>query len=80
MLEIARYSNVERNLGRVGIEPTTLGLKVSRAVCLWEADSVETTRNLIETTMADASRNEFFEADAQHAGARGMPALGAVSA
>jgi hypothetical protein len=52
----------------------------SRAVCLWEADSVETVRNLIESTTGDASRNEFFEADAQHAGARGMSALGAVSA
>jgi hypothetical protein len=52
----------------------------SRAVCLWEADSVETVRNLVESTMGDASRNEFFEADPQHAGALGMSAIGAVRA
>jgi hypothetical protein len=52
----------------------------SRAVCLWEADSVETVRNLIESTVGDASQNEFFEADPQHAGARGLSAPGAVSA
>jgi hypothetical protein len=52
----------------------------SRAVCLWEADSVETVRDLLESTTGDASRNEFFEADPQHAGALGMSAIGAVRA
>ena len=51
----------------------------TRAVCLWEADSVETVRNLIESTTGDASRNEFFEADPQHAGARGLSTHGAVT-
>jgi hypothetical protein len=49
----------------------------SRAVCLWEADSVDTVRDLVESVTGDASRNEFFEADSQHAGARGLsPAAG----
>ena len=46
----------------------------SRAVCLWEADSVDTVRNLVETVTGDASQNEFFEADPQHSGARGLSA------
>jgi hypothetical protein len=52
----------------------------SKAVCLWEADSIETVRDLVGSVMGDASRNEFFEADTQHPGALGMSALGAVSA
>lgn len=50
----------------------------TRAVCLWEADSVDTVRDLIESATGDASRNEFFEVDPQHAGARGLSAISAV--
>jgi hypothetical protein len=50
----------------------------SRAVCLWEADSVDTVRDLVDGITGDASRNEFFEADPHHMGARGLaPAAGA---
>lgn len=52
----------------------------SRAVCLWEADSVDTVRKLVDEVTGDASRNEFFEADPEHAGALGLsgtPAAGA---
>jgi hypothetical protein len=45
----------------------------SRAVCLWEADSVEAVRNLVDGTVGDASRNDYFEADSRHAGALGLP-------
>jgi hypothetical protein len=49
----------------------------SRAVCLWEADSVDTVRDLIDSVTGDASRNEFFEADPQHMRALGLsPAAG----
>jgi hypothetical protein len=52
----------------------------ARAVCLWEADSVDTIRNLVDEVAGDSSRNEFFEADPEHAGAVGLsgaPAAGA---
>jgi hypothetical protein len=45
----------------------------SKAVCLWEADSVDTVRQIVEGAAGDSSRNEFFEVDPQHAGARGVP-------
>lgn len=52
----------------------------SRAVCLWEADSLETVREIVDTVAGDASKNEFFEADPQHVGARGLSAAAGVSA
>lgn len=45
----------------------------SRAVCLWEADSVESVRQLIEGATGDASNNEFFEVDTTHANVLGLP-------
>jgi len=39
----------------------------SKAVCLWEADSVERVRGLVEETTGNASSNEFFEVDEQRA-------------
>jgi hypothetical protein len=45
----------------------------SRAVCLWEADSVDAVRELVDGAVGEYSRNEFFEVDSQHAGARGLP-------
>jgi hypothetical protein len=46
----------------------------SRAVCLWEAESVDAVRQLVDSGVGDTSRNEYFEVDAQHAGALGLPA------
>jgi hypothetical protein len=51
----------------------------SRAVCLWEADSVDTVRQLVDGSVGDYSRNEFFEVDAQHPGIRGLPAEATAS-
>jgi hypothetical protein len=45
----------------------------SRAVCLWEADSVDAVRGLIQSVSGDASDNEFFEVDTRHANALGLP-------
>jgi hypothetical protein len=45
----------------------------SRAVCLWEADSVETVRSLVDGMAGDASMNEFFEVNEQHEWTRGIP-------
>lgn len=49
--------------------PSTDG---SAAVCLWEADSVERVRTLVEATVGSHSTNTFFAVDA--ANARGLPA------
>jgi hypothetical protein len=45
----------------------------SRAVCLWEADSVETVQSLVDGMAGDAARNECFEVDEQHPGTTGLP-------
>jgi hypothetical protein len=44
------------------------------AVCVWESDSVDTVRGLLDDQVGTASRNELFEVDTQHAGATGLPA------
>jgi hypothetical protein len=43
----------------------------SRAVCLWEADSSEAVKELVENTVGDSSDNEFFEVNAENA--QGLP-------
>jgi hypothetical protein len=47
----------------------------ARVVCLWEADSVGSVRELVDSTVGDASRNEFFEVNAGHPAALGLPAV-----
>ena len=34
--------------------------EVSKAVCLWEADSVETIRDLVDGVLGPYAQNEFF--------------------
>jgi hypothetical protein len=43
----------------------------SRAVCLWEADSLNDVRELVEGTVGDVSKNEFFEVN--DGNAQGLP-------
>ncbi len=43
----------------------------SRAVCIWEADSIDTLRRFIEAKVGHASRNEYFEVENKEA--VGMP-------
>jgi hypothetical protein len=51
----------------------------SRAVCLWEAESIEKVRSLIEEGIEGVpglgpfSNNEFFEVDPKHPIAVGLP-------
>jgi hypothetical protein len=44
--------------------PSTDG---SKAVCHWEAESVESVRTLVDGTTRDASNNQFFEAKIEDA-------------
>lgn len=41
------------------------------AVCLWEADGVDTVRSLVEKTVGSSSNNTFFAVDASNA--MGLP-------
>jgi hypothetical protein len=44
----------------------------SRAVCLWEADSLDTVQKIVEENVGQFSQNEYFEINAENA--RGLPA------
>ena len=35
----------------------------TRAVCVWEADSIEAVRNVLEPMSAGVSRNEYFQVE-----------------
>jgi hypothetical protein len=52
----------------------------SKAVCLWEADSIEAVRQVVEGGVGDSSRNQFFEVDPQHPGTRGLPTQSTATA
>jgi hypothetical protein len=39
----------------------------SRAVCLWEAESLGAVRDLVEATVGPYGTNEYFEVDARNA-------------
>ncbi len=43
------------------------GPEVSKAICLWEADSVEVVRDLVDGAIGQYSRNEYFSVDEQTA-------------
>lgn len=43
--------------------------------CLWEGNSLEEVRDYVDATMADSSRQAYFEVDAELA--RGLPDLAA---
>jgi hypothetical protein len=42
----------------------------SRAVCIWEADSVDTLRGLLEPLISPISRNEYFQIENREGFAR----------
>lgn len=44
----------------------------TRAVCIWESDSVDTVKNLVEGAAGEISDNEYFAVDADNA--QGLPA------
>ena len=43
----------------------------TKAVCLWEADSLDAVRELVGGTVGDAAENEFFLVDDSRA--QGLP-------
>jgi hypothetical protein len=47
-------------------------MDMSKAVCLWEADSLETVKNLVDSTLGSTAKNEFFAVDTTQA--RGLQA------
>ena len=43
----------------------------TRAVCIWESDSVDTVRDLVDGAAGEISNNEFFEVNSGNA--QGLP-------
>lgn len=43
----------------------------TRAVCLWEADTVDSVQNLVDSAVGQHSKNEYFEINADNA--MGLP-------
>jgi hypothetical protein len=43
----------------------------SKMVCVWEADSADSVRKIVDDTVGDSSSNEFFEVDTEKAS--GLP-------
>ena len=50
----------------------------SSAVCLWEADSIDSLRNYLDPATAGMSENTYFEVDAERA--MGLPEAAAAGA
>jgi hypothetical protein len=50
----------------------------STAVCLWEADSIDSLRNYLDPATAGVSENTYFEVDAERA--MGLPEAAAAGA
>jgi hypothetical protein len=48
------------------------------AVCLWEADSIDSLRNYLDPATAGAAENTYFEVDTQRA--MGLPEAAAAGA
>jgi len=42
-------------------------MDTSKAICLWEADSLETVKNLVDAALGSTAKNEFFEVDTKNA-------------
>jgi hypothetical protein len=43
----------------------------TRAVCVWEAGSLDTVKQQVEDTVGEASNNEYFQVNPQNA--QGLP-------
>jgi hypothetical protein len=43
----------------------------TRGICIFESDSVDTVRNLVDSATSQISRNEYFAVDEQNA--QGLP-------
>jgi hypothetical protein len=43
----------------------------TRAVCVWEADSMDAVKQVVEENVGDFSSNEYFEVNAENA--QGVP-------
>ena len=52
----------------------------SKATYLWEANSVETVRNLVDGALGSSSRNEFYAVDEQMARGLQRSTAGAAAA
>jgi hypothetical protein len=77
---IHRIAEPEAFWGQVESTPIPEGIRLhsalpnqegNKAVCLWEGDSLDSVRTLVEETVGQVSDNEYFEVDP--ARAQGLP-------
>jgi len=52
----------------------------TRAVCLWEADTTDDVRNVLDSQVGEASVNELFEIDSANPAMMGLPASAGATA
>lgn len=64
-------SETPAGLRPVQFLPSTGG---DAAVCLWEADSIESLSRYVDGTLGDSSRQDYFAIDEQHAMGLPVPA------
>jgi hypothetical protein len=80
VIAVHRISDPDKFFEAVQSNPIPAGMALqsmlpssdrSRVVCVWEADSEESVRELVEETVGDVSSNEYFEVDEGRA--QGLP-------
>lgn len=71
---IARSMTIPEHLELHQIMPSS---SQTRAVCLWQADSVDAVRDFIEPAVGHISRNGYFAVEAAHA--VGLPTSAAAT-
>ena len=85
----AAFSRGEKLIRGEGAPPGVRGLQFypskdgSAVTCLWEAESVESIQEYVDSTLGDSSENTLYEVDADHAFAErplGLPASAAIPA
>jgi hypothetical protein len=60
----AGMASIPEGLSLHSVFPNAAG---TQAVCLWEAEGVETVRQFVEGSVGHVSTNQFFEVEAKNA-------------
>ena len=69
--EVARAATSEGFPAGITLHNTFPNDTGTRAVCLWEADTVDSVRDLVDSAVGQYSRNEYFKINADNA--MGLP-------
>jgi hypothetical protein len=69
--KVARSATVEGFPAGITLHNTFPNATGTRAVCLWQADTVDAVRDLVDSAVGQYSTNEYFEVNADNA--MGLP-------